>query len=63
MKKIAHGFYESINHPWTKNKDQDAEFIKSLSKEDKLKVMAAMQHRRLIWKNFAHLMHVPEEQH
>jgi hypothetical protein len=63
LKKIAHGFYESINHPWTKNKDQDAEFIKSLSKEDKLKVMAAMQHRRLIWKNFAHLMHVPEEQH
>jgi hypothetical protein len=57
--KIAAGFKASLNRPWTKTKEQDREFLHTLTREQKLIIMAANKHRDQIWKTFCSINHVP----
>ena len=52
IEKISKGFKQSLTHPWTGSKENDAMFLKSLSPEDKAKVTAADQSRKVLYQRF-----------
>jgi hypothetical protein len=50
--KVAPGFSESLNHPFTDTKQNDEKMRASLSPEDKAKFDAAVKRRQEIWSRF-----------
>jgi P-loop containing NTP hydrolase pore-1/C-terminal domain on Strawberry notch homologue len=59
VKKIAQGFHQSLMRPWTKTKEMDVDFMKSLSPADRATVLKAIKQRELIWRRFSGVMHIP----
>jgi hypothetical protein len=53
--KVASGFKESLNHPFTDTEANDQKMRRSLSPEDRQKFDAAVKRRREIWGRFQRL--------
>ena len=52
LEKISKGFKQSLTQPWTGSKTNDRMFLQSLSSEDRAKVTAADQSRKVLYQRF-----------
>src|SRR5262249_32004969 len=57
--KVSDGFHERLRHAWTGSQKTDADFRKSLSKEDAEMLKEADERRKIIWDRYLKIGTVP----
>lgn len=62
VRKLQTAFQHSLEQPWTKSREMDQDFIKSLKPDDRAKVVKAEQERQAIARRFATMFALPTKE-